>query len=142
MAGSVNKVILVGNLGRDPEVAPLAGDRCVANMSVATSTRWRDRDTGEMKENTQWHRVAIFNQPTVKYVETYLKKGDKVYIEGELRTRTYEKNGEQQYITEVVVQPYGGQVVGLSQNVGRRSTPDPAAPVRSLAEEMDDEIPF
>ena len=93
MAGSVNKVILVGNLGRDPEIRTLnSGDR-VANLNVATSETWRDKSSGERKEKTEWHRVVIFNENLVKVAENYLKKGSKVYIEGQLATRKYEQNG-------------------------------------------------
>ena len=102
MSGSINKVILVGNLGRDPEIRTLnSGDR-VANLSIATSETWRDRNSGERKERTEWHRVVIFNDNLVKVAENYLRKGSKVYIEGALQTRKYEQGGQEKYSTEVV----------------------------------------
>src|ERR1700748_1457361 len=104
MSGSVNKVILVGNLGRDPEIRTLnSGDR-VANLSIATSETWRDRNSGERRERTEWHRVVIFNDNLVKVAENYLKKGSKVYIEGALQTRKYEQGGQEKYSTERVMQ--------------------------------------
>src|SRR5581483_12340584 len=113
MSGSVNKVILVGNLGRDPEIRSLnSGDR-VANLSVATSETWRDRNTGERRERTEWHRVAIFNDNLVKVAENYLHKGSKVYIEGALQTRKYEQGGQEKYTTEIVLQKFRGELTML-----------------------------
>ena len=113
MAGSVNKVILVGNLGRDPEIRTLnSGDR-VANLNVATSETWRDKSSGERKEKTEWHRVVIFNENLVKVAENYLKKGSKVYIEGQLATRKYEQNGVEKYSTEIVLQKFRGELTML-----------------------------
>lgn len=113
MAGSVNKVILVGNLGRDPEIRTLnSGDR-VANLNLATSETWRDKSTGERKERTEWHRVVIFNENLVKVAENYLKKGSKVYIEGSLSTRKYEQGGVEKYTTEVVLQRFRGELTML-----------------------------
>ena len=113
MAGSVNKVILVGNLGRDPEIRTLnSGDR-VANLNVATSETWRDKSSGERKEKTEWHRVVIFNENLVKVAENYLKKGSKVYIEGQLATRKYEQNGVEKYSTEIVLQRFRGELTML-----------------------------
>ena len=114
MAGSVNKVILVGNLGRDPEIRTLnSGDR-VANLNVATSETWRDKSSGERKEKTEWHRVVIFNENLVKVAENYLKKGSKVYIEGQLATRKYEQNGVEKYSTEIVLQRFRGELTMLA----------------------------
>lgn len=113
MAGSVNKVILVGNLGKDPEIRTLnSGDR-VANLSVATSETWRDKSSGERKEKTEWHRVVIFNEHIVKVVENYCRKGSTVYLEGSLSTRKYEQAGAEKYATEIVLQRYNGELTLL-----------------------------
>lgn len=114
MAGSVNKVILVGNLGADPEIRSLnSGDR-VANLRVATSETWRDRTSGERKEKTEWHRVVIFNDNLVKVAESYLRKGSKVYIEGSLQTRKWsDQSGQEKFSTEVVLQKFRGELTML-----------------------------
>ena len=114
MAGSVNKVILIGNLGRDPEIRTLgSGDR-VANLRLATTESWRDKATGERKEKTEWHSVVIFNDNIVKVVEQYVKKGSSVYVEGALQTRKYtDKDGAEKYSTEIVIQRFGGQLTML-----------------------------
>ena len=113
MAGSVNKVILVGNLGKDPEIRTLNNGDRVANLSLATSETWRDKSTGERKEKTEWHRVVIFNDNIVKVCENYLKKGSTVYVEGQLSTRKYEQNGVEKYTTEVVIQRFNGNLTML-----------------------------
>ena len=113
MAGSVNKVILVGNLGKDPEIRTLNNGDRVANLSLATSESWRDKSTGERKEKTEWHRVVIFNDNIVKVCENYLKKGSTVYVEGQLATRKYEQNGVEKYTTEVVIQRFNGNLTML-----------------------------
>ena len=114
MAGSVNKVILVGNLGRDPEIRSTQDGTRIANLSVATSENWRDKNSGERKERTEWHRVAIFNDRLVDVVEKYLKKGAKVYIEGQLQTRKWtDQQGQERYTTEVVLQRYRGELTML-----------------------------
>ncbi|WP_026940686.1 single-stranded DNA-binding protein [Hellea balneolensis] len=114
MAGSVNKVILVGNLGKDPEIRTFGNGGKVANFSVATSESWRDKQTGERKEKTEWTNVAIFNDGLVGIVEKYVKKGSKVYIEGKLQTRKWQdRDGNDRYTTEVVLQGYGGQLTLL-----------------------------
>lgn len=113
MAGSVNKVILVGNLGRDPEIRTLNSGERVANLSLATSETWRDRTTGERKEKTEWHRVVVFNENIVKVVENYLKKGSTIYIEGALQTRKYEQGGVEKYTTEIVLQKFRGELTML-----------------------------
>src|SRR5580700_1350690 len=114
MSGSVNKVLLVGNLGRDPEIRSLnSGDR-VANLSLATSETWRDRNSGERKERTEWHRVVIFNDNLVKVAENYLRKGSKVYIEGALQTRKFQdQSGAERQMTEVVLQKFRGELTML-----------------------------
>jgi single-strand DNA-binding protein len=119
MAGSVNKVILVGNLGRDPEVRNFQNGGRVANLSLATSESWKDKATGERKERTEWHRVAIFNDRLVDVVEKYLKKGAKVYIEGQLETRKWtDKDGAEKYTTEVVLRQFRGELTMLDGRSG------------------------
>lgn len=113
MAGSVNKVILIGNLGRDPEVKSFQNGGRVCNLTVATSENWRDKASGERRERTEWHRVVIFNENLVGVAERFLKKGSKVYIEGQLETRKYEKDGRETYTTEVVLRPYRGELTLL-----------------------------
>jgi single-strand DNA-binding protein len=150
MAGSVNKVILVGNLGRDPEVRRLTSGDPVVNLSVATSESWRDKASGERKERTEWHRVVIFNENLAKVAEQYLRKGSKVYIEGALQTRKYtDKDGAERYTTEVVLQKYRGELTMLDgRGDSDRSERQPAMAGASEGgrsferAELDDEIPF
>ena len=119
MAGSVNKVILIGNLGADPEIRRTQDGRPIANLSVATSETWRDKNTGERKEKTEWHRVVIFSEPLCRVVEQYLKKGAKVYIEGQLQTRKWtDKDGQDKYSTEVVLQGFNSQLTMLDGRSG------------------------
>jgi single-strand DNA-binding protein len=114
MAGSVNKVILVGNLGRDPEIRSTQDGTKVANLSLATSETWRDRNSGERRERTEWHRVVVFNDKLCEVIEKYLKKGAKVYIEGQLQTRKWtDQSGVEKYTTEVVLQRYRGELTML-----------------------------
>jgi single-strand DNA-binding protein len=114
MAGSVNKVILVGNLGRDPEIRSTQDGTKVANLSLATSESWRDRNTGERRERTEWHRVVIFNEKLCEIVEKYLRKGSKIYVEGQLQTRKWtDQNGQDRYTTEVVLQRFRGELTML-----------------------------
>ena len=114
MAGSVNKVVLIGNLGRDPEVRRLSNGDLVVNLSIATSDTWRDKASGERKERTEWHNVVIFNENLAKIAEQYLKKGSKVYLEGQLQTRKFtDKNGAERQTTEVVLQRYRGELTLL-----------------------------
>ncbi len=150
MAGSVNKVILVGNLGKDPEVRRLSSGEPVVNLSLATSESWRDKASGERRERTEWHRVVIFNENLAKVAEQYLRKGAKVYLEGQLQTRKYtDKDGAEKYTTEVVLQRFRGELVMLDGR-GDSSGGTMAAPARSAGEvpasferdDMDDEIPF
>ncbi|HEY7972339.1 MAG TPA: single-stranded DNA-binding protein [Xanthobacteraceae bacterium] len=162
MAGSVNKVILVGNLGKDPEIRRTQDGRPIANLSVATSESWRDKASGERKEKTEWHRVVIFSEPLCKIVEQYLKKGAKVYIEGALQTRKWtDQSGVEKYSTEVVLQGFnstltmldgrsGGGGGGFADEPGGdfgASSPSSAPPRRVAAagarnSDMDDDIPF
>jgi len=119
MAGSVNKVILVGNLGRDPEVRHTQDGKPIVNLSLATSETWRDRNTGERKEKTEWHRVVIFNEALAKVAEQYLKKGSTIYVEGQLQTRKYtDKDGVEKFSTEVVLQNYRGELTMLGGRGG------------------------
>ena len=119
MAGSVNKVILIGNLGRDPEVRSFQNGGKVVNLRIATSETWRDKQTGERKERTEWHSVAIFNEPLAKIAEQYLKKGSTVYIEGQLETRKWtDQQGQERYTTEVVLRPYTGNLTLLGGRDG------------------------
>ena len=149
MAGSVNKVILVGNLGKDPEIRRTQDGRPIANLSIATSETWRDKNTGERKEKTEWHRVVIFSEPLCKVVEQYLKKGAKVYVEGQLQTRKWtDQSGVDKYSTEVVLQGYGATLTMLDKPTGR-SEAEPtneyaAAPGASVrpTDDMQDEVPF
>jgi single-strand DNA-binding protein len=166
MAGSVNKVILVGNLGKDPEIRTLtSGDR-VANLSLATSETWRDRTSGERKEKTEWHRVVIFNDNLVKVAEQYLKKGSTIYIEGALQTRKWtDQQGVEKFSTEIVLQKFRGELTmlggrgGMDSNDGDQgggyssggggggfSSGPPrgqsSGPRESFSADLDDEIPF
>jgi single-strand DNA-binding protein len=167
MAGSVNKVILVGNLGRDPEIKQLnSGDR-VANLRIATSETWRDRQSGERKEKTEWHQVVIFNENLVKVAEQYLRKGSKVYLEGSLQTRKWtDQSGQERYSTEVVLQKFrgeltmldgrsgagsgeGGGYAGVEEDFGAARAPARVAeasprarPKEDFSADLDDEIPF
>ena len=114
MAGSVNKVILIGNLGRDPEIRSLQDGSRVANLSIATSENWRDKASGERRERTEWHRVVIFNDRLVDVVEQFLKKGAKLYVEGQLQTRKWtDQSGQEKYTTEVVLQRFRGELTML-----------------------------
>ena len=114
MAGSVNKVILVGNLGRDPEIKQMPSGGSIANLSIATSETWRDKSSGERKERTEWHRVVVFNEGLVRIVEQYLKKGAKVYLEGQLETRKWQdKDGNDKYSTEVVLRNFNSSLTML-----------------------------
>src|SRR5437660_1435746 len=165
MAGSVNKVILVGNLGKDPEIRRTQDGRPIANLSIATSETWRDKASGERKEKTEWHRVVIFNEGLAKVAEQYLKKGAKVYIEGALQTRKWQdKDGQDKYSTEVVLQGFNSVLTMLDRagggagssdfagGGGEFGSPGPTASRRPAMagagagggrrDDMDDEIPF
>lgn len=163
MAGSVNKVILVGNLGKDPEVRTLNSGARVVNLRVATSESWRDKASGERQERTEWHSVVIYNENLAKVAEQYLKKGSKLYIEGQLQTRKWtDQSGVEKYTTEVVLQRFRGELTLLDRAGGGDAAGDSGgdfgrtspmeggrAPAKvgggragSMAEELDDEIPF
>ena len=159
MAGSVNKVILIGNLGADPEVRRTNDGRPIVNLRVATSENWRDKATGERREKTEWHRVVIFNEGLCRIAEQYLRKGSKVYLEGQLQTRKWQdQSGQDRYSTEVVLQGFNSQLTmldgrgegsgaGAGGDFGRSSPMESDRPAgrsggTSLAEELDDDIPF
>ena len=161
MAGSVNKVILVGNLGADPQIRRTQDGRPIANLSVATSETWRDKATGERKEKTEWHRVVIFNEGLCKVAEQYLKKGAKVYLEGALQTRKWtDQQGQEKYTTEVVLSRFRGELTmldgrregGDSPDMGEPGGPPARGPSRSGGGgggtrgggggDLDDDIPF
>ena len=114
MSGSVNKVILIGNVGQDPEIRSFQTGGKVCNLSIATSERWKDRETKEQKERTQWHRVVVFNEPLINLIEMYVKKGSKLFIEGQLETRKWtDASGQEKYSTEVVLRAYKGEITFL-----------------------------
>lgn len=129
MSGSVNKVILIGNLGRDPEVRRDQQGNPIANLSVATSETWKDKETGERKERTEWHRVVIFNDGLAEVAEKYLRKGSKVYLEGQAQTRKWtDKDGVEKYTTEIVLQRYRGALVLLDGKEGGGGPPPAGSP--------------
>lgn len=160
MAGSINKVILIGNLGKDPEVRSTQSGSTIVTIAIATSESWKDRNSGERREKTEWHRVVIFNEGLAKIAERYLKKGSKVYIEGQLETRKWtDKDGVEKYTTEVVLKNYSGVLTMLdsrsgdgnsggneygggyaNSNTGGGNNPS-SSPADSFAD-MDDDIPF
>lgn len=156
MAGSVNKCILIGNIGNDPEVKTMQSGDKVCNFSVATSESWKDKATGERKERTEWHRVVVFNQGLINVCENYLKKGTKVYIEGQVETRNYEKDGQKIYTTEIVLRPFRGEITMLDSKgsggggfsapsqgeYGGGGISSPKGGKSAPVDEMEDEIPF
>ena len=151
MAGSVNKVTLVGNLGRDPEVRSTQDGGTIVQLSLATSESWKDKSSGERKEKTEWHRVVIFNEALGKVAEQYLRKGSTVYLEGQLQTRKWaDKDGVDKYSTEVVLQRYRGELTMLGNKVDAavESYQPPAlkkldhGPINGATNELDDELPF
>lgn len=149
---SVNKVILVGNLGRDPEVRHTQDGKAIVNLSIATSETWRDKATGERKEKAEWHRVVIFNEGLAKVAEQYLKKGSTVYLEGQLQTRKWtDKDGAEKYSTEIVLQQYRGELVMLGgksaetmtdAEVNRAFKKEVGKLVGGLRGDLNDEVPF
>ena len=141
MAGSVNKVILVGNLGADPDVRSTKDGKPVVNLSIATSETWKDRNTGERKEKSEWHRVVIFSEGLARVAENYLKKGSKVYIEGQLQTRSYEQDGIKKYSTEIVLNGFNSTLTMLdSRSEGQDHSHPPQA--QPAADSLDDDIPW
>ena len=153
MSGSVNKVTLVGNLGRDPEIRAMQNGDKIVQLSIATSDRWKDKNSGEQRERTEWHRVVIFNDALGKIAEQYLKKGSTVYLEGQLQTRkwTDQQSGQDKYTTEVVLQRYRGELTLLGSRPDNQlnndynkseidQLSDPS--VSNIASDLDDEIPF
>ena len=152
MAGSLNKVLLIGRLGNDPEIKQMVNGKNVARLSIATSNTWKDKNTGEKKEKTEWHRIVIFNEGLVNVVQQYVKKGAQVYIEGQLTTRKWkdEKSGLDRYSTEVVLQGFNSsfkilssknsQITSSQENISEKSSlPNDAS---TLPNDLDDEIPF
>ena len=159
MSGSVNKVILLGNLGRDPEIRSMQSGKKMASFSIATSKRWKDRNTQEQKENTSWHNIVVFNEGLVDVIEKYIKKGSKIYVEGELSTRKYQdKDGNDKYTTEVVLQGYNSTLTMLDSRNNSVSAAsieeapnsssldskleDPLDSQVSDSKDLDDDIPF
>ena len=154
MAGSVNKVILIGNLGADPEVRHTQDGRPIVNLRVATTDSWRDKATGERREKTEWHRVVIFNEGLARVAEQYLKKGSKIYVEGQLQTRKWQdQSGQDRYSTEVVLQGFNSQLTmldgrssggseGRDSGGGDFGRSKPLGGGSSFEKELDDEIPF
>ena len=152
MAGSLNKVLLIGRLGADPEIKQMVNGKSVARLSIATSQSWKDKSTGERKEKTEWHRVVIFNEGLVGVVQQYLKKGANIYIEGALTTRKWkdESSGQDKYSTEVVLQGYNSSLTMLdgknkddnSNLVTENKSTLPNDDIQSVNNDLDDEIPF
>ena len=154
MSGSVNKVTLLGNLGRDPEIRAMQNGDKIVQLSVATSDRWKDKNTGEQRERTEWHRVVIFNDALGKIAEQYLKKGSTVYLEGQLQTRkwTDQQSGQEKYTTEVVLQRYRGELTLLGSRSENQISNDQqnvqidqsnkVSMSDDIASDLDDEIPF
>jgi len=152
MAGSLNKVLLIGRLGADPEIKQMVNGKSVARLSLATSNTWKDKNTGEKKEKTEWHRVVIFNEGLVNVVQQYVKKGAQVYIEGQLTTRKWNdpKSGQDKYSTEIVLQGYNSTFTILSGKNNQTSSIDNTSEAKSIlpdennvpSNDLDDEIPF
>ena len=146
MAGSVNKVILVGNLGRDPEIRSTQDGTKIASFSIATSESWKDKQTGERKDRTEWHRIAIFNERLTELAEKYLRKGSKVYVEGSLQTRKWtDTNNVERYTTEVVISRFRGELTMLDSRSGAGDSgagSDQGGALPSHFDELNDEVPF
>lgn len=149
MAGSLNKVLLIGRLGADPEIKQMVNGKSVARLSLATSQSWKDKNTGEKKEKTEWHRIVVFNEGLVNVVKQYLKKGAQVYVEGQISTRKWkdEKSGQDKYSTEVVIQGYNSSLTmlggGGSNNITRQDTTKTTDDIsQDTQNDLDDEIPF
>ena len=152
MAGSLNKVLLIGRLGADPEVKQMVNGKSVARLSLATSQSWKDKSTGEKKEKTEWHRIVVFNEGLVNVVQQYLKKGAQIYVEGQLSTRKWkdEKSGQDKYSTEIVLQGYNSSLTMLggkntNNNTNQTSENKSSLPNDEMSQvnsDLDDEIPF
>ena len=154
MAGSLNKVLLIGRLGTDPEIKQMVNDKNVARLSIATSQSWKDKSSGERKEKTEWHRIVIFNEGLVNVVQQYLKKGANVYVEGQLTTRKWkdETSGQDKYSTEIVLQGYNSSLTMLDGknksentnlvNESKSSLPSDSDSINQVNSDLDDEIPF
>ena len=150
MAGSLNKVLLIGRLGNDPEIKQMQNGKSVARLSVATSESWKDKSTGERKEKTEWHRVVIFNEGLVNVVQKYLKKGAQVYIEGQLNTNKYtDTNGQEKYSTQIVLQGYSSSLTmldGKNSSSGEGKKLDnsqlPSDDMPDISQDPDDKVPF
>jgi single-strand DNA-binding protein len=150
MAGSLNKVLLIGRLGNDPEIKQMQNGKSVARLSVATSESWKDKSTGERKEKTEWHRVVIFNEGLVNVVQKYLKKGAQVYIEGQLNTNKYtDNNGQEKYSTQIVLQGYSSSLTMLdgknsSSSEGKKldNSQLPSDDMPDISQDPDDKVPF
>jgi single-strand DNA-binding protein len=149
MSGSLNKVLLIGRLGADPEIKQMVNGKNVARLSLATSQSWKDKNTGEKKQKTEWHRVVIFNEGLVNVVQQYLKKGSQVYIEGQLSTRKWrdEQSGQDKYSTEVLIQGYNSSLTMLggrteNENNNQNTIPSTKDETSSPSNDLDDEIPF
>jgi single-strand DNA-binding protein len=149
MAGSLNKVLLIGRLGADPEIKQMVNGKSVARLSLATSQSWKDKNTGEKKEKTEWHRIVVFNEGLVNVVQQYLKKGAQIYVEGQISTRKWkdEASGQDKYSTEVIIQGYnssltmlGGNSMNENQSSQNLKSPDEGS--QAPDNDLDDEIPF
>jgi single-strand DNA-binding protein len=152
MSGSVNKVTLIGNLGDAPDVRTMQSGDKVCNLSIATSESWKNKETGERQSKTEWHRVVVFNQGLMNVCENYLQKGSKIYIEGQLETRSWEQDGQKKYTTEIVLRPYRGEIKMLDSRENNQQTPAnqdgvSEAGLHDMASnqtpsQLEDEIPF
>lgn len=152
MSGSLNRVMLIGNLGADPEIRSMQSGDQVCNLSIATSESWKDKNTGEKRENVQWHKVVIFNQGLIKVCQNYLKKGSKVFIEGQLETRSWEQDGQKKYTTEIVLRNFGGTLTMLdgksdnpnsdAQKYGMQAPQSDGLSHDTFGEDFEDSIPF
>ena len=152
MAGSLNKVLLIGRLGADPEIKQMVNGKSVARLSLATSQSWKDKNTGEKKEKTEWHRIVVFNEGLVNVVQQYLKKGAQIYIEGQISTRKWkdEQSGQDKYSTEIVIQGYNSSLTMLGSSAGgisndmsnQQINKNSDQGVKESQNDLDDEIPF
>ena len=145
MAGSLNKVLLIGRLGADPEIKQMVNGKSVARLSLATSQNWKDKNTGEKKEKTEWHRIVVFNEGLINVVQQYLKKGAQIYVEGQLSTRKWkdEQSGQDKYSTEILIQGYNSSLTMLGgPNNNQISQNQPDENNSQLQNDLDDDIPF